>query len=201
MASREGLYARMSQLGIYCLILGAIHMINPVPSSLNHAYGLVLCASGIVIQAEANRLRRRGFYNGRANPSRGRYGPRGPYKKRDFMQDIDHLFEDDLASQFKSWARMNRQSFDRLLHLIKDDDVFKSKGRKPQIPVHYQLAAYLVRYGYESGRKTASKIKVSEGATYKCCKRVTRALRKLRSAYVSWPTNAEKREIRLLYES
>ncbi|KAG8716503.1 hypothetical protein FRC09_015670 [Ceratobasidium sp. 395] len=197
MASREGLYAQVSQLGIYCLILGAINMINPVPSGLNHTYGLVLCASGIVIQAEANRLRRCGFYNGRPN----RYGPRGPYKKRNFMEDIERIFEDDSDRQFKSWARMSRQSFDRLLHLIKDDEVFKSKGRKPQVPVHYQLAAYLIRYGYETGSKTSSKIKVSEGATYKCCKRVTRALRKLRPAYVSWPTNAEKREIKLLYES
>ncbi|QRV88235.1 DDE superfamily endonuclease [Ceratobasidium sp. AG-Ba] len=109
-----------------------------------------------------------------------RYGPRGPYKKRDFTADIEAIFENESDRYFKSWLRMPRTSFDRVLHLIKNDDVFKSTGRKRQIEIHIQLAAYLIRYGYTTGTKTSSKAKVSEGSVYKCYD--------------------EKREIKLMYQ-
>ncbi|QRW13271.1 DDE superfamily endonuclease [Ceratobasidium sp. AG-Ba] len=150
----------------------------------------------MVLQAQAVHLRRQTLHGSQNK----RFGPRGPYRKRDWVAEIDQIFQNESARNFKSWLRIDRTSFDRLLHLIKDNKVFQSDGKKPQLPVHYQLAVYLIRYGYTTGTKTGSKINVSEGSVYKCCKRVTHALRALRSAYVRWPTNEEKQDIKLYYQ-
>ncbi|KAG8714365.1 hypothetical protein FRC08_012034, partial [Ceratobasidium sp. 394] len=192
----ELLYTQAAQFGSLCIALGALNLINPVPGVLNQGYGLMLCMSGVVIQAQAIRLRHRWLFGHRS----GRYGLRGPYKKSKLFERIEQVFDDESGRYYKSWLRLNKSSFNRLLHLIKDDEVFKSKGRKPQLPVHYQLAAYLIRFGSTTGTKTSWAIEVSEGSVYNCCKHVTRALRKLRPAYIRWPTAEEKIEIKLAYQ-
>jgi hypothetical protein len=95
---------------------------------------------------------------------------------------------------------MNQVLFERVLHLIKDDNVFKSNGRKPQLPVHYQLAVYLMRYGSTIASKVSGQLKIGEGLVYKCCKRVTHAIRKLRPIYLRWPNKAEKQALKKEYQ-
>lgn len=93
-------------------------------------------------------------------------------------------------------ASVNRSSFFQLLELIKDDPIFVSKGRKPQMDPKYQLATYLVRYGVLPGVKVSTLLQMSEGSVYNHSQRVVLAFRKLKALYVSWPTADERVELR-----
>jgi hypothetical protein len=55
------------------------------------------------------------------------------------------------------------------------------------MPVRYQLAAFLGRFGSETSVKLASMLGISEGSVYNCCTRVTRALRRIRCRHLFWP--------------
>ncbi|KAG8723043.1 hypothetical protein FRC09_004984 [Ceratobasidium sp. 395] len=83
--------------------------------------------------------------------------------------------ERESERRFKEYFRVNRASFARLFDLIKEDNVLRSKGKKPQLPVKYQLAAFLGRFGAEMAGKMASTLGISEGTIYHACARVTRA--------------------------
>ncbi|KAG8725383.1 hypothetical protein FRC09_000594 [Ceratobasidium sp. 395] len=80
---------------------------------------------------------------------------------------------------FKSWFRVDRESFDMLHNLIRDDPVFRPRGRRPQFPPKYQLAVYLIRYGNLPTVKTAMMVQMSEGSMYNHSRRVVRAFRNL----------------------
>ena len=81
--------------------------------------------------------------------------------------------------------------------MIKDDRAFVSTGKKPQAPVKYQLAAYLSKYGQESGVKVALTLLISEGTVYNFSRRVVRALRRLKRAFLMWPTPEGRHEIKV----
>ena len=93
--------------------------------------------------------------------------------------------------------RMGRKTFDRLVALLADDPIFESRGNKPQHHVKVQLAAFLLRYGnrgcdvFDIGRKLG----IGEGTVYDYCRRVSKAVRKLRSKFLCWPDPIRKAEI------
>jgi hypothetical protein len=82
---------------------------------------------------------------------------------------------------------MSRETFWHLHDLIKNDPIFQSKGKRPQRPVKYQLAAFLCRMGAETAIKTAGIIAIAEGTVYLYCDRVTRAFRHIRDHFLAWP--------------
>ena len=71
---------------------------------------------------------------------------------------------------------MDRDSFWSLCDIIKDDPIFMSRGRKPQQPVHFQLAAFLARMGALSAVKTAGFIAITEGTVYLYSQQVYQAI-------------------------
>lgn len=91
-----------------------------------------------------------------------------------------HLIIDILCS-------VNRTSFEHLLELIQEDTAFRSTGRKPQLPVRYQLAAFLGRFGSETAVRLATTLGISEGLIYNACTQVTRAFRRICCTHLSWP--------------
>lgn len=82
---------------------------------------------------------------------------------------------------------MRRPAFWSLVELIKDDRVFQSTGKRPQRPAAHQLATFLVRFGNVTAMKGAGATSISEGAVYLYCRRVRKAIRRLRGRFVAWP--------------
>ena len=62
-----------------------------------------------------------------------------------------------------------------------------SRGKKPQREVKYQLAAYLIHAGSESGVKRATVISIAEGAGYGYLDRVVQAFRNICDNHLAWP--------------
>ena len=62
------------------------------------------------------------------------------------MQSTYYIFID--SHLFYS---VDQETFQHLHSLVEDDSIFVSRVRKPQWEVKYQLAAYLIHAGSESG--------------------------------------------------
>jgi hypothetical protein len=82
---------------------------------------------------------------------------------------------------------MDRESFWRIHDQIEYDSIFLSRGRKPQHPVHFQLATFFIRAGAETSLKSASLIAIAEGSVYNHCRCVQRAIRRLMPEWISFP--------------
>lgn len=93
---------------------------------------------------------------------------------------------------------MERDSFWYLHHLIEDDPVFQSTGRKPQRPSWHQLATFLIRYGEDPAMKSAKIAGIAEGTVYNYCDRVVQAFRNIRAHHLAWP--GKERRAFLKYE-
>lgn len=68
---------------------------------------------------------------------------------------------------------------------------------RPQRHVKFQLAAFLLRYGRlgSSALSVAMELSIGEGTVFLYCKRVSRALRQLKSRFLGWPDSARKQVI------
>lgn len=93
--------------------------------------------------------------------------------------------------------RLSRSTFDRLVALLADNPIFISRGKRPQRHVKFQLAAFLMRYGRlgSSALAVAMELSIGEGTVFLYCKRVSRALRQLKSQFLGWPDPACKEVI------
>lgn len=92
------------------------------------------------------------------------------------------------------YDRVNCTSFMHLLNLIKDDSVFCSKGKKLQLPVQYQLAAFLGWFGSKAAIKVGIMLGISKGSVYHACAWVTCAFWRICHNHVLWP-NAEEWQV------
>ncbi|CAO3568669.1 unnamed protein product [Mortierella alpina] len=97
---------------------------------------------------------------------------------------------------FKTVVRMNRESYDVLLELVIDADVFKNKSTKQQEEPGSQLAATLYRLGH-NGSSAGSGIAEwswdrSEGACQRYIQRGSSAIMLLQDQYLKWPTLEER---------
>ena len=88
---------------------------------------------------------------------------------------------------------VNRESFQFLHDEIKDDLIFAARGGRPQLPVKYQLATFLLRMGAQGAVCTAGIMAISEGSTYTYVYRVGKAFRNVRDKHLAWP-GAERRD-------
>ncbi|KAE9411318.1 hypothetical protein BT96DRAFT_803896 [Gymnopus androsaceus JB14] len=91
-------------------------------------------------------------------------------------------------------TRMSRDMFDRLVHMLAPNAIFHSPKKK-QRHVKYQVAAFLVRYGQRGSDvlDVASKLGLGLGTVHLYCRRVTRALRELRSHHLGWLGDERKK--------
>jgi hypothetical protein len=87
---------------------------------------------------------------------------------------------------------MERDSFEHVLDLIKDDQIFVSTGKRPQRPVKHQLAVFLLQVGGKLAQKTGDAALVAEGTVYLYCGRVAKALRRQRPDHLAWPGFARR---------
>ena len=98
---------------------------------------------------------------------------------------------------------MSRNTFDRLVSLLADDPIFESQGKKPQRHVKVQLAAFLLRYGNRGSNafSVARNLDIGEGVVFNYCQRVSKAVRKLRNRFLTWPNETCKAEISQFIEN
>lgn len=75
-----------------------------------------------------------------------------------------------------------------MVQLLEQNPIFESTGRKPQRPVRYQLACFLVRYGIRGADplQAAHKLGIGFGTVFLYCRRVVRALREIGMQVVTW---------------
>lgn len=95
------------------------------------------------------------------------------------------------------YLSVGRTTFDRLVHLLEQNPIFQSTGRKPQRPVRYQLACFLLRYGTRGADalQAAHKLGVGFGTVFLYCRRVVRALRELGMGVVTWGDENRLRQV------
>lgn len=103
-------------------------------------------------------------------------------------------------NEFLHKYRMSRDSFNELVGLIKDHEVFKRGRRGPkQMPPEYQLMVFLKYIGTEgagsSNPDLRNTFRVGRGTIDVYKKRVVKAIRSLRDRYYKWPTTDEREQI------
>ena len=87
---------------------------------------------------------------------------------------------------------MSRDAFWHVHGLIQHDPIFQSSGPRPQQPVKYQLAAYLIRFGSNTSIRTAAILSLAEGTVYLYTKCVCSALRNIKTEHLFWPGPVHK---------
>jgi DDE superfamily endonuclease len=102
------------------------------------------------------------------------------------------------ADEFLQKYRVSRKSFEAILHLIKDHEVFKSKT-KVMAPPEHQLMVFLKYVGTEGAGANNSNQRHTFGVGYGTAevyrRRVTIALNSLADEYIKWPDAAERKSI------
>lgn len=92
--------------------------------------------------------------------------------------------------------RIGRQTFDTFVEILQRNPLFKSRGRKPQHHVRWQLGCFLIRYGQLGSpvHDTMLKMGIGYGTVLLYCRRVTRAFRELRGLFATWLNEEELQE-------
>ena len=93
--------------------------------------------------------------------------------------------------------RMSRDTFDRLVALLESNPLFTSTGKKPQRPVRYQLACFLMRYSVRGGDSlhAAKQLGIGLGTVFLYCRRVARALREIGLEILTWGNDERHKEV------
>ncbi|KAG7099563.1 hypothetical protein E1B28_001396 [Marasmius oreades] len=119
---------------------------------------------------------------------------RGPYPQSPKSKDIFECLLQLPVHQFRSVFRVSRDMFDILVKLLTPNPLFQTKGRKPQRHKKYQLGTFLIRYGQLASpiQDTALKVGVGAGTVVLYCRRVTRAIRELRSKFGGWSSEEQR---------
>ena len=115
--------------------------------------------------------------------------PRSIVPKSNWLTAILPQYDDQ---RWRSFTRMEPQSFVHILGLIQNCHIFRNNSKCPQASVSSQLkiALYkLAQNGSGSGFKpSSSQWGVSEGHIYNCTRRVVYALFQLRERCIRWPS-------------
>ena len=113
--------------------------------------------------------------------------------KSNFRTHILPTFTD---ARFRAFTRMNRSTFNSLVEILSEDEIFHNNSSCPQAPVEEQLLLALHKLGNAGSActfiKSAGNWATSEGHIHKCTKRVVLALCNLKDERIRWPTAKEK---------
>ena len=133
---------------------------------------------------------------------------RKPYRKgfarQVFERDLQEEDDTDEAvrnpwltdDEFLQKYRMHRDSFKRIVSLIRNHPVFQSNGKKKQTPVEYQLLVFLYYIGTAGSGASSPWCRQVFGIGRGTCNsyrmRVVTALRSLRDRVITWPDRRER---------
>jgi DDE superfamily endonuclease len=180
--------------------LKAIRIYNDDEDSLEDLKDL---ATGIILKKVRSRryLFRSSKY--RKSPAVGRFNTDLNFKVQsndevevssDSDSDLPWLSDDEFLQKY----RVTRKSFEAILSLIKDHEVFSSKT-KTMAPPQYQLMVFLKYIGTEgagannSNQRSTFGLGYGTSAVYR--RRVTIALNSLAEQYIKWPDSSERKSI------
>lgn len=110
-----------------------------------------------------------------------------------------HEYRANHPRLFRKFLRVTPYTFDTLVQLIKDDEVFHNKSYNRQAPVAEQLAVALYRFGHFGNAAGIEEVGLWFGFSYGfvdvCTRRVLVALGRaeMRAACIHWP-GADERE-------
>ena len=115
--------------------------------------------------------------------------------------------DDELHHLFRQWLRVDPITFDKILTEISADSLFVNHSRHPQMPVDYQLAIALYRFGHYGNAASLQRVAdwagVGKGTVVVATRRVMTAV--LRSSFkdqaIRMPTPGEKEEAKQWVES
>ena len=120
--------------------------------------------------------------------------PRLPVPKSNWANCILPQYSED---RWRTVTRMDPQSFEHILDLIRNSPIFYNRSTSSQAPIDQQLKLALYKLandGSASGfRHSSNQWGVSEGHINNCTRRVVYALFQLRNSYIRWPTENERR--------
>jgi hypothetical protein len=101
-------------------------------------------------------------------------------------------------THFRSNLRVSPRTFNILLSLIEDNPIFHPETNAPTLPISYQLAITLYRFGHFGNAASVKKIAqwagCSEGAVVNATCHVIRAFLPLHNQTIRWPTAQEKHD-------
>ncbi|KIJ41641.1 hypothetical protein M422DRAFT_172029 [Sphaerobolus stellatus SS14] len=110
------------------------------------------------------------------------------------------VYKQQFPDIFKSFLRIQPNTFDQLLRHIKDHPVFHNRSNNVQIPVDRQLAVALYRFGHFGNAASLTKVACWAGMGYGtvnlCMRHVLSALcdQAFRQGMMRWPTTQEIEE-------
>lgn len=131
-----------------------------------------------------------------------RYGARASHYRRRKTKwpKILHNHQHTSDSEFLKHFRLQRPEFFRLVALVKDDPVFKTKGGMPfkgGACLHLMvLIKFLGAYGNANTALDIGKfLGFAEGGFYNYLDRAVSSILKLEESTITWPNAVERREI------
>lgn len=98
---------------------------------------------------------------------------------------------------FRKYLRITPHTFDALVELLRDNEVFHNNSRNPQAPVEKQLAVALYRFGHFGNAAGIEEVGLWAGVSYgfvdQCTRRVLMAVtsEEVKAACVHWPSEDE----------
>ncbi|QRV73668.1 hypothetical protein RhiJN_01682 [Ceratobasidium sp. AG-Ba] len=100
--------------------------------------------------------------------------------------------------RFRRIYRMSADTVNSVVDKLSRNPIFVSTGPRPQRPVIYQFATFLLRYGngYSNAYNPHLKTSIGEGSVFNYCRRICRALREIGLHAAAWPDRNHKREIK-----
>ena len=124
------------------------------------------------------------------------------FKSTDYRNNVLHANNAD-GRVFHDTFRMSPEQFDHVVTLIKDNPVFRKKGKKPQLDVPTQLKIALHRFAHYGSLATFKAIGrvmgVTPTAAVKYTERVVDALCSLMTRFIKWPDSQARARIKTHY--
>ncbi|OSC99379.1 hypothetical protein PYCCODRAFT_840847 [Trametes coccinea BRFM310] len=122
---------------------------------------------------------------------------RGPYNQIPRCPEFFPIALGWPDREFRHSFRMSRVTFDRFVYLLEANPIFCSTGKKPQRPVRFQLACFLLRYSVRGGDSmlAAKQLAIGLGTVFLYCRRVSYALRELGLGVLAWGDDARHEEV------
>jgi hypothetical protein len=106
--------------------------------------------------------------------------PLGEVLKVSQLHLILNIYRTSHIKRFRRNLRVNPETFDALVDLIEDDPIFHSDNNNQQLPVRYQLAIALYRFGHFGNAASVESIAqwagCSAGTVFSCTRRVMVAI-------------------------
>jgi hypothetical protein len=109
--------------------------------------------------------------------------PLGEVPKVSQLDLVLNVYRTSHLKRFRRNIRVNPETFDALVDFIKEDPIFQSNSTKQQIPVQYQLAITLYRFGHFGNAASVESVAqwagCSAGLVVMCTRRVIVAVTRL----------------------